>query len=266
MAARAAHAEAEAWAEMQLALPEEFARRLGVRVRRLQGGLAIMAQHLDNLALNRVLGLGLERPFTRSLLDELVAEYRAAGVPRMLVQWCPLASPPEVPAWLSGAGFRTIPRIAKLWRAADASATAPCELEIRRIGRDDAETFATVAGQVERRDLAPGFCSTVGHDGWSHYLVFDENRAVAAAALRVRGDVGWLGLGATLVEARRRGAHGALLARRVQDAAAAGCRWVVCETTEETAARPNQSYRNMRRAGFEVLYMTENFVLDLASS
>jgi hypothetical protein len=263
MSAFAARVEADSWEQMQLTLPNEFAQRIGVRVRRVGGGLSLMATNVDNLALNRVLAAGLEQPFTRALLEQLVADYRAAGVSRMLIQWCPAAAPSDVPQWLTATGFRPIPRIAKLWRATEAVAAQESDIHVRRIDPEEAETFAAVAGQVERPDLAPGFRSTVGHEGWSHYLAWDGERAIGAGALRVDGEVGWLGLGATVSDARRRGAHSALLARRIRDAAAAGSSWVVCETTEETPARPNQSYRNMRRLGFEILYLTENFVLDL---
>jgi hypothetical protein len=261
--ALAARVEADSWAEMQLTLPNDFAQRIGVHVRRVEGGLSLMATKVDNLALNRVLGLGFEQPFTQTLLERLIADYRAAGAARMLVQWSQAAAPPEVPSWLAAAGFRSIPRIAKLWRAAEDVPAPQSDLQLHRIGRDEAETFAQVAGQVERPDLAPGFCSTVGREGWSHYLASDGTRPISAGALRVDREVGWLGLGATLSCSRRRGGHSALLARRVRDAGAAGCKWVVCETTEETPARPNPSYRNMLRLGFEILYLTENFVLDL---
>jgi hypothetical protein len=54
--------------------------------------------------------------------------------------------------------------------------------------------------------------------------------------------------------------------RRIRGAAVLGCTWVASETAEETPERPNPSYRNMRRAGFEVVYMRENYVLDLAGT
>jgi hypothetical protein len=108
--------------------------------------------------------------------------------------------------------------------------------------------------------LAGGHSATVGRAGWRHFMALDAGRPVAGAALFQFGDVAWCGFAATLAEDRGRGAHCALLARRVRAAAEDGCSIVVCETAEETAERPNASYRNMRRVGFEVAYYRPNYV------
>jgi hypothetical protein len=106
--------------------------------------------------------------------------------------------------------------------------------------------------------LQPWIASMVGRAGWQHYLAWDGSRPVAAAALYVRDGAGWLGMASTLPAARRRGAQGALMAQRIEDGRALGCRWLVTETGEDTPARPNPSYRNMIRAGFALAYHREN--------
>jgi hypothetical protein len=45
------------------------------------------------------------------------------------------------------------------------------------------------------------------------------------------------------------------MARRIGDAGEMGCDWVTTETDQETAERPNPSYHNMLRTGFEQLYL-----------
>lgn len=82
---------------------------------------------------------------------------------------------------------------------------------------------------------------------------------MAAAALFVWNALGWMGYGCTLRDWRRRGGQGALIAQRIAEAAALGCRWVVTETGQETA-----SYRNMRRAGLEVAYLRSNYLVAFA--
>lgn len=78
----------------------------------------------------------------------------------------------------------------------------------------------------------------------------------------IRGKIAWCGLAGTLPEARGKGVHGLLLSERIRDAADAGCQWVVCDTMEETPERPNPSFRNMRRAGFETAYLRTNYVFE----
>ena len=102
---------------------------------------------------------------------------------------------------------------------------------------------------------------TVGRPGWHHYIAWSGGEPGAVAALFVRDSAGWLGVAATLPAFRRRGAQGALMARRVRDAAALGCRWLVTETGQETPEQLNPSYRNMKRAGFADAYHRPNYML-----
>lgn len=102
--------------------------------------------------------------------------------------------------------------------------------------------------------------TTIGRPGWRHYLAFDGDQAVATGALNLRDHIGWLGVGSTLPSHRRRGAQGALMARRVRDGISLGCRWLVTETGEDLPARPNPSYHNMLRTGFTLAYQRLNYV------
>ena len=57
-----------------------------------------------------------------------------------------------------------------------------------------------------------------------------------------------------------------MFARRLHDARAAGCRFAVVETGEDTPEEPNPSYRNMLRAGFELAYFRHNWVRQAPSA
>ena len=82
---------------------------------------------------------------------------------------------------------------------------------------------------------------------------------MAGGALFVDGDQAWLGLGATLPEARGRGAQSALLAERIRLAAEAGSTTVTTETGVREDGRPERSYRNILRAGFEEAFVRPNW-------
>ena len=53
--------------------------------------------------------------------------------------------------------------------------------------------------------------------------------------------------------------------QRLRDAAALGCRWAVTETGRDTAEQSNASYRNMRRAGFDLAYLRRDYVFDVGA-
>jgi hypothetical protein len=88
-----------------------------------------------------------------------------------------------------------------------------------------------------------------------------------ALAEGVHGGTGGLVSGghAWLDSARRsrltgHGAQGALLALRLREAAARGARIAVTETGERLPDRPSASYRNILRAGFEEMYLRQNYM------
>lgn len=253
--------EAEAWAEHHLASPAPFAQQFGVAVRRLHGGVLLMASRGDMLALNRALALGFESAVTAEGLSQLRDTYAGAGIDRFLVQWSPKARSAR-DADFTAAGFRAASRMAKLWRKAERGMRADTTLQIREIGPDDGALYgATVAvGHGVPPEIAAVQAALVGRPGWRHYLALDGQRPVAGAALYVRNGIAWCGFGSTIPEARGRGAHSTLLARRIHDAAAMRCDLVACETMEETTNQPNPSYRNMRRAGFQLAYLRQNWL------
>jgi len=99
-----------------------------------------------------------------------------------------------------------------------------------------------------------------GRAGWGCYLGYAGSEPVAAGAVYVSDGVAWLGQATTLPGHRGRGAHSALIAARIGEAHAAGAQVVVTETGELADGRPESSYRNLLRAGFQPAYIRPNYV------
>jgi hypothetical protein len=76
----------------------------------------------------------------------------------------------------------------------------------------------------------------------------------------VKGATGWVGFGATLPSHRKRGGQGAIMARRIAEGIDLGCKWLVTETGEDSPERPNPSYHNMLRTGFQLAYQRPNYI------
>ena len=51
-----------------------------------------------------------------------------------------------------------------------------------------------------------------------------------------------------------------MMARRLVDGARLGCQWFVTETSEDLPERPNPSYHNMVRMGFQLAYQRPNYL------
>ena len=260
--------EAEAWAQLHVALPAEHRAQLGCEVKRYGAAVSILTPGADVASCNRTIGLGLERSLTEGQLTEVIASYTAAGVPRWLLDWSPKAEPRSAESLFARHGGRAKTPIVKLWRTLGRALPVFPETAVRVVEIDgkDAETFEKIVAEPLGFPpmVAPVVRSTVGHADWHFYLAFDGARPIAGSALFVRGAGAWFGLSATMATDRGRGAQTQLLARRLRDAASFGCTWVSADTQPETAERPNPSLRNMRRAGMNVLYERAKYLFETA--
>jgi hypothetical protein len=266
VAAAIEHVEAEAWAQLHLALPAALRRQLRCDVERYGAALSVRTPGADAPSGNRTVGLGFDNELTERQLSEIIAWYAAAGIGRWLLEWSPEARPRAAETWFVARGGRAMTPTLKLWRTLETRVPTveQTPLAVIEITAADVQTFEeTVAEPLGvPRIMAPVVRSTVGHEDWHFYLVRDGARPIAGAAMFLQGEGAWFGLSATLPTERGRGAQTALLARRLRDAAALGCVWVSADTQPETTARPNPSYRNMRRAGMDILYSRPKYLFE----
>ena len=256
-------AEAIAWRDIYAAVQEQGDTELGPAWAEVGGAVAFALRGMDDAYFNRVVGLGIPRPATSQDVAEADEFFRGLGRERSTLQVVEPAGPPALIDWIETAGWVRSRKWPKLWRALDGELPQPrTDLRIEQVGPDRAEDFARIVTTTYEFDaaLAPVASAPMGRPGWSHYLGFDGENAVAAGASFVTADVVWLGYGATLESHRGRGGQSAIFARRLADAQAAGCRLAITETGEDTPEEPNASYRNMLRAGFQLAYLRPNFV------
>ena len=128
-------------------------------------------------------------------------------------------------------------------------------------GGELAEAFALIVrksfGLPEGMD--PVLARAPGR-GWRCWVALDGDEPAGAAALYAAEGVGYLGLAGTLPEHRGKGAQSALLAARIRLAAEQGATRVTTETGVREPGRPDRSYRNILRAGFEEVAVRANWL------
>src|SRR3954469_15703067 len=231
-------AEAGAYEDMYACAPPE----LGATARRVAGALVISCPSLPVVTFNRA--LGIDTPPDDELLDIAGTIQLAPGLETDAVR----------------ARLREDVHWAKVIRDAGAPADVATELEVRELGPEAGEAFGRVVTTAFGMPptAVPWLTALVGRDGWRIYGGYDAGDLVSAGALHLDGDVGWLGIGATLPQARGRGGQQAVMARRIADAAAAGATTLTTETGI-LPGRPNPSLRNMYRSGFELAYERANW-------
>jgi GNAT superfamily N-acetyltransferase len=235
---------------------------LGFTAEHSDDGVLLAAPGFDALLFNRAIGLFVGRPATPETARRLIERLRRGGTRNYGVQLSPAAQPESTSQWLCNAGLEAGDNWTKVCRAAGEPASVDTPLRVEPVGAGRKDQWAAVActGFGLAPVLLPIFGGTVGRRGWYHYLAWDAHEPVAAAALFINRESGWLGAASTLPAHRRRGAQSALMARRIADATALGCRWLVTETDEDLPERPNPSFHNMMRAGFTVAYQRRNFI------
>jgi hypothetical protein len=210
--------------------------------------------------LNRIVGLGTEQPATEADVDEALARIPPGYTYYVSVD--PEAAPPELGGWLVSRGlepgwgwmlFRRgvepLPPVRTSLTLREA--TTPDELAA--FGRVVATSYGLPAAAADVVARAP-------ERGWTCWLALEGDEPVSAAGLFVAEGAGYLGFAGTLEGHRGKGAQGALLAVRVERAAALGCDLLLTETGERLPDRPSNSYRNILRAGFEEVEVTANWL------
>jgi GNAT superfamily N-acetyltransferase len=212
---------------------------------------------------NRAGGLGTEHPVTVDDLTQVGDFYRAQGVTQGSLMIAPHLLPPDWTTTASKLGLTEGSRFVKLGRdleAAPAIEGHPALDPGWRVGVVDAQQgheWATVM-QTTFGFTAPNMiemaASFVGRANWRQYAIWEGERIVAVGSVFLNGECAHMFAGATAPDSRGRGAQSALLAVRLEAAAAAGCRWIVAETGAEGPGEHNPSLQNMLRAGFEPMY------------
>jgi len=254
--------EFDAQADLYAAAPEDVRAAHTIAVRSVGGALCATSAGLEPAAIfRRVLGLGVGRPATQAELDEVLAHMSALGT-RYVVPFAPGYQPDSLPAWLEKRGFTKGYAWMKFSRPCEPLPKASTDLDIRVVGADLGTQFGKVVHEGFGLPPVVGqwVARLAGREHWVCTIAFDGNTPVGAGAVFVKGEYAWLGFGATLPSHRKRGAQNALLARRIEEAAARGAKVAVTETGEQQADKPSNSYRNILRAGFEEKYVRQNYL------
>jgi GNAT superfamily N-acetyltransferase len=256
--------EAEAFIDFYAAAPDALKSTLGLQTRRLAGATLMMAPGLPSAMFNRVTGMGMEREATVADIVAVIDAFRETGSATWWLHWNPFAAPADFPERLPALGFTVPPRRrwAKMLHDATPAPVIASDLDVAIA--DDAQVGAVVQTIVETFDMPPfmtdWFRQLRGRPHWRIYAVTDQENIVGGGCLYINGETAWLGMGAVRASHRRRGGQGALMARRIDDAIAAGAKIIVTETGEPIADEPNPSLGNMRRCGFEKVASRHNFI------
>jgi len=215
---------------------------------------AFFAPDLPSDFFNRVVGIRVE---ALAWLDEVRALFRRADRRCTIIVY-PGDLDAALAAELAGRGFCHSGFQSALHASvADAAATEGIDrgVRVQRVEDADAlDVFLTAYlrgrsfAEALHADAKVNMRGWLGEPGWQLYLASLEGRPVAAAVLFVHGQDAYLADAATDPAHRGHGCQLALIARRIADAHAAGCRQIFGQTSFG-----GTSQRNMERGGLRLL-------------
>jgi GNAT superfamily N-acetyltransferase len=251
----AERSEIAAWASMMALMPSSVRDALRADCRQVAGGLSISARGLPLVTFNRVIGPGLLGPFDPVALR---AHLVSAAAPVVQVQIAPVADVSD--AVMTGAGFSPYP-VAWAKMARSTAVDPQPDPRIETVTEATAAEFAEViaAGFGMPPIFAPWLITLVTAPDWRAYLLRRDGRGIAAGALHLGAKDAWLGIAATLPDARGQGAQKELIRHRLAAAATSGRAMAYTETAILDGANP--SLQNMRACGFTLAHERRNWVL-----
>jgi GNAT superfamily N-acetyltransferase len=255
--------EATAYRRLFAAAPPELASVLGLATYKIAGATLLVAPGIRTAMFNRVIGLGNDGVVSDADIDAISNVYRSAGIKDWWIHLIPSAMPRTLPEQLAMRGFTRPDRKswAKVLRGTEPPSPVETALQVRRVRAGEEEILSSVLATVFEmpQDWIPWFARLLSQLHWCAYVALDDERIVGGGLLHLQGKNAWLGVGGVLPEARRHGAHRALMTRRIQEAIDARCQRIVTETGEPIADEPNPSLRNMAVCGFRKVCSRQNF-------
>lgn len=155
-------------------------------------------------------------------------------------------------SWLASRGYEPGSAMRRYLRPPTTRvAEIPSNVTIRELGALETEGMShIVAKSLKLSGLATVLVFGLPEqEGWRCYSARLDGREVACGSMLTMDELALLALDATLPGARGRGCQTALIARRLADAARAGCKSVVAEVCDGHPATP-AAVSNLTKAGF----------------
>ena len=203
---------------------------------------------------NQIVGMGLYGEVTCHDIERVEEFFRSRGVPATVVV-SPLADATLL-TLLAPRGYRVGEFNSVLIRRIHSNEplVAPPGVVIERVTGETLEPWASAiaTGFSEFGPVPPDVFTGFGHlPGALAFLARIEGKIVGGSGGRIipEARVAALFGTATLPQFRRRGVQTALIARRLHEAAKAGCEYAVVSTLPASG-----SQRNMERRGFHLAY------------
>lgn len=252
--------EAQVVRDLWASAPQNLIDYLGYAVTELGDTLISRAKGDSSILINRTLGLDSNDSYSECVTQRAIETYKELGIEKYFIHVQPDA-PDALRQQLKRAGLRTGRAWMKFKRDTEAVQPPDTPLVVKELTPDHASDFGRITAHCF--DMTPEFgqilaaASNLPH--WHVFLAFRDGTPVGSGCLVTHGNVGLLDMGATDPEFRRMGVQGAVMAARINKAAALGLTTLFTETGEPVVGEAQHSYGNILRYGFKEWYIRQNY-------
>ena len=228
---------------------------MGVELKRFGSAMAFSVKNIHGPSFNTVKGISGENI---DELDEILEFYIRRDIPARF-EVAPGNASTDLFRELSTRGFFQSGFHTALFRPLSieriSKTAAETTIQIEEISLENFDVFGEIYTKgfgmpVAFKDYVNANNKVLAESAnWTYYLARLGGEPAGIGVLHVKNDVATLAASATVPEFRNKGVQTALIQRRINQAAAEGCRYLVGQ-----AAFGSVSQKNMQRAGLKVAY------------
>ena len=251
-------AEANAWADLYAAAPEDFAGAAGIGSQEIGGVLVLRWAATGRRYFSRAIGLGVVNPVTPVVLDEILNAYEEAGITMFLLQSLPHCRPGEYVSWLRERGLEPFDAQDRIVRgghqlAAAASPPGDRELAVEEVEAKTADEWSEFLRRIYRLETGSWLQALIGRSGWHQYVAREEGEVVASRGMYIGPDgTAWLGMDGPVpgIMTDDYEPDAAICAYLVRDGLALGTRRFIADIEAPSPTMDTPAYEHFARLGF----------------
>jgi hypothetical protein len=264
-AAQIEAAEARAWVDCYAAAPPDFAARVGVGAREVEGVTVLSWAATGRRYFSRTIGLAVGQPAKRETIDEIIRGYEQAQISMFLLQSLPHCQPAEYEDWLRERGLEPFDAQDRLIRGPEPHPdprTGGRDLIVQAVTAENADEWAEFLQRVYRLDTGSWLQRLVGRPGWNPYIAREDGEIVGARTMFIGGDgFAWLGMDGPVpgVTTDDYDPDAAICEVIVRNGLAQGVRCFLADIEAPSDAMDTPAYEYFGRLGFRRPYVRTHY-------
>lgn len=266
LAAQLEAGEVNAWRDLYAALPADFARQFQLEIIQRHNTVLTRCKPIPFVHFNCVKNFGMTEPATETMLNEVLALYREAGIRHFTVYHHPHCQPATLPEWYAARGLQRRGGWERIYRGPQPLSTGLIQpragFQVEAVTRATAGEWAAFIDGQYGLPTTPWLLALVERPGWHHYLLRAGAKIVAVRTLYIDdAGVGWLGVEAPVpgLMASSFDLDFQLCHAIVRTGLDLGVRYFVADIEAPTPAMDTPAYQNFEALGFKRPYFRSHY-------